>query len=696
MEVFEYHNNILGIQARFIFEGVHAASETLGLIKARGLQTRIANGDIKKIRNNAPGIHVLLEFASLSLGWQRLAVERFGTPPAKVNVTLFEKFYERDIEAMAFFTQYMLKDGKFLPNPNIEEYTINASVLNTCFKVYDKRYALRKQMNGGVLDVWETIAKEAQLFRAVQPHTLPDHFRRLREKCMKYKKSKYDVLIHKNFANKNALRVSGDTMLLLNNMFATQIQKPTATDIARQYKAFLAGYIEIINNNTGELYNPKEFGQLSIGTITAWLAKWTNKVATHAKRSGDRQVYMGKFTPYHSMEQPTYSNSIISIDDRQPPFAYAPQTRMWFYNAVDLGSEAFTCSVYGKSKEGIIIDFYRQLVRNYAYWGINMPAELEAESSLNSSFKDSFLREGGMFQYVRIEANKARSKRIEGYNGQLRYELEKNRPGWIARPKALSESNQKGSFDVPLVPYEDIVSGCLQDIETWNNMPHSKIKGKTRWEVFMENQNPNVMPTNWNAILKSPLGFYTRTSCRTGIVKLDRKEFLLGLDGKIAYSDKLIGLLEQVEGCELDIYWLDDHQGNVLKAHIYLPNSDRFICELIAKPKSHRATIEATPESIEARTAMSKYEASVNGFMSAQKKRIEPITILGSEVKTLNTKFSMHDMMGIGKPRVNITVSDDNSEEAEPEILHYPEYDEVKENEKLMNTNWNKDLRDRF
>ena len=76
---------------------------------------------------------------------------------------------------------------------------------------------------------------------------------------------------------------------------------------------------------------------------------------------------------------------------------------------IDLGNEAFTCWVYGTSKEGIITDFYRQMVRNYAEWNLILPAELESEMSLNSSFVDTFLKEGNMFQYVRIEATQTRT-----------------------------------------------------------------------------------------------------------------------------------------------------------------------------------------------------------------------------------------------------------------------------------------------
>ena len=166
---------------------------------------------------------------------------------------------------------------------------------------------------------------------------------------------------------------------------------------------------------------------------------------------------MQAFKPHHSTDKPQFAGSLISIDDRQPPFKTHDGKRVWFYMAIDLASEAFTCWVHGKTKEGIIKEFYRQLVRNYAEWGANLPDGLECESSLNKSFETTFLSEGAMFQNVRIEPNNARGKKIERYFRELRYSYEKQREGWIARPFALSESNQTGSHEVPTLSYQQII-----------------------------------------------------------------------------------------------------------------------------------------------------------------------------------------------------------------------------------------------
>jgi len=640
---YEYYHDTLGIQSRFLFDGKFAHEESLCLIGARGLQLMVDRKSIYRLRNCGPGSPALLKWDSLPDSWKNLCVQSFGEPQKRVRKSLFEEYYIRDYKAVDFYTCFRFEDGSLLHPDKIEEYVLNASVLNTAARLYEKRRSLRIDLKIETKSTWYSIVGDCVDFKRERAHTLPEHPDRLRRLFKQYKKSGYSVLISKRHGNDNARVVTFEVELLLNELFAEFRHKPSMADVAAMYEGFLSGEIDVINNATGELYNPNEFPQLSAGTITSYLAKWENKIATHAIRSGDRQKYMAAFQVYHSLSQPKYAGSLISVDDRQPVFEYEKGRRMWFYNAIDTGSEAFTCWVYGKSKEGIILEFYRQMVRNYAEWGFNLPAELEGELSLNSSFKDTFLQEGNMFQYVRIEANKARAKRIEQYYRPLRYEYEKRREGWLARPFALNESNQAGPANTPLIPYEQIVQGCLQDIENWNNSEHSKIKGKSRWDVFCEMQNPNLRPTNYRAIIPY-LGYKTDTSCNVGIMKLQGKEFLLGNNGLIATGDQLINLMIQAEGRKVQIYWLDGNDGNILKAYVYI--GDQYICEAIQKPVYNRARIERTSEDEANRELMCKYEATITAFGKKQRSFIDSLTVIDNRPRTFNSGFKIRGLNG--------------------------------------------------
>lgn len=596
---------------------------------------------VQRACNNRP---MLVSFDSLPVEIQ----EAIGDP-RKVD-SILERYYEIDPDAVVFFTTVKVSAKGTMEPEAQEECIINASVLQAAIRLKKARELERVSKSITIRGIMATISSDVNGFNKVLSakygvtHTLPSSASRFEQKYKDFQENGYQSLIGKKYNNRNAVRNTYEIQALLEGMFISQKHKPTPTEVARQYDGFLNGYVEIINNETGELYNPKDFKKLSQRSITAFLASWGSKVATYKKRAGNRQKYMDEFTPYEQMEHVQYAGAVISIDDRQPPFNYEPGKRIWFYNGVDLGSECLTAWVYGKSKEGIIIEFYRQMVRNYAEWNLPLPYELECESSLNSSFKDTFLRDGAMFKKVRVEANNARLKRCERYWGNIRYGLEKKREGWIARPQAKSEANQVASEKRILIPYNTLVQNCLKDIQTWNNMPHSIYKDKTRWEVFLENQHPdNTNTINYKAILPH-LGYKTETSCKKGQIRLDNGWYLLGDEGEIQTGDELLDSLRQVEGKEVDIYWLDDNDGKVLKALVFLRGGSRCICEAIAKPVTSRSELEQTPEQKANRTVLEHYRNTVDGYATRRKNSIDRVTVIDNRPVTLNNGFKIRGL----------------------------------------------------
>lgn len=649
---YEYHDGALGVQARFLFEGGKGKEthpESLQLIGDRGLRLRIERGQLVRLRAQGPGQPMLLKWDTLPERWRELMVKAFGPAPEMVRRSIFERHYRRDMDAFDFYSIHRFADDSGLKDEKIDEYTANASVLNTIQAVYNKRKPFRKllkeQKAGQIVSAWEATVNEAIRFRDTVYHTLPDNPVRLRQTYNRYLQQGYGSLISGRHGNDNRRLVTPEVEIFINSLFADQIGKPSKAEISRRYDGFLSGYVEVINNETGEVYSPKEFPAISLSTIYGYLAAWHNAIATEPLRGDDRQKLLNKFKPYHSMDQAKKAGSIISVDDRQPPFKTDNGREVWFYNGIDLGSEAWICWVYGNDKTGIIVDFYRQMVRNFHEWGINIPAEIEAEASLNSSFREGLLKEGNMFQYVHIEPNNARAKRIERYFKELRYGSEKQRRGWLARPHARSENNRADLNKVPTVPYEDVVSGCLRDIEDWNNTEHSKIKGKTRWEVFLESQHPKIAPTNYRGIIPH-IGYKTETSCKTGIIRLQGGEFLLGTGGIIAVGGQLVNLMSRAEGRDVDVYWLDDNQGEVFKAYVYI--GDEYICEAVAKPTYNRARIERTPADEANLELMNKYVATIEAYGRKRKGELESLTVIDRRPKTLNSKFTID---GLGRYR---------------------------------------------
>lgn len=605
---------------------------------------------IKRLQVGGNGRKLLIDFDSLTATIQ----DALGDP-RKADHPL-EPYFEWDADATVFYGKFK-RAGASLKADEQERYIINASVMQAVVKLEQARIAERMNKRKSCAGVVETLRYDVESFqnhlkvKHQVEHTLPVSTR-FKDLLKDFKTNGHIAIIKdpNGTGKQNARIVTDKYEMLFNGLFKNQTHKPTPTEVARNFEAFLTGYAEVYNEDTGELYNPKDFKKLSMATIINYINKWENQLVTHKARSGDRQVYIGNFKPHHQMDLPTLAGSIISIDDRQPPFVYNKQNdRVWFYLGVDIASQAFTTVVYGKTKEGIIVDFYRQMVRNYTEWGFCLPYELECESSLNSSFKDTLLRPGAMFQEVKIEANNARGKYIERMNGKLRYEVEKEAYGWLARPTAKSEANQLNSTKKQIIPYDELVNERMLELEQWNNSSHPEHATVSRWDYFEANQNPNLKPTNWNAILPV-IGYKTPTSCKGGYIKLQGQKRAIAEDGKILTGEALIQQMRTIEGKEFDVYWLDGNDGQVLKAFVYM--NDRLICEVMEMPRYNRAKAERKDannplveiQNDEAIKLQSAYVASVGAFEKRQRTKIENIQIIDNTPKTVNSNFKLPNL----------------------------------------------------
>lgn len=580
---------------------------------------------IRKLQSGGNGRELLIDFDSLDLSIQKA----LGDPRKVTN--WMDKFFSMDTEATKFYANWRFEGGNGLEDKHIHEYTVNASTLKAAKLLRQARERERLSRGGSLRGVPTTVWQDAMGFKNVQKmkygfeHTLPANERRFLEALRKFDELGLETLISKKHNNKNAVKVTADVVELLNNMFAGRMIKPTATEVFREYTKFLVGEIEVISDETGEVICPDSYPELSDSTVMAYLVRWENRIGTHAKRSGDRQKYMNNYKVTHRFKNAEMAGSILSVDDRNPPFILPDGKRVWFYIGIDLASEAWTTFVHGKTKEGIILDFYQNLVRDYASYGVGLPLELECESSLNSGLKDSILRDEVLFKKVRIEKNNSTGKKIEQYFGRIRYGLEKKIEGWQGRPFARNEANQAMSEKPMIKQYGTIVADTIAAMKEWNSQPHPVYTNKTRWEVFLGNQNPKVKPIDWQMVLPA-VGHETKTSCKVGFVNLNGEQWCLGDAGKLATGERLIQIMKNVEGKKLTVKWLDDAEGKVIKAFAYI--NDRYVCELIEIPKYQKAYFERGDEDLANQSLFSAYSNTVYSFGKEQKNKIERVTII--------------------------------------------------------------------
>ena len=625
-----------------------------GALKLKLWRDEEISWGIKRIKKGGYGRKLIVDYDTLPKHYQDLL-----TDPRKAKHPLLA-YYFIEKETRAYYQDYTYPDGSHLLPETIAQLIIDASVLKALQQLEVARRNERIAKGGSLRNITKTLFEDAHTFNETlvkekkTPHTLNTSYKHFRKQYVNFKEGSYFTIIKDPFgkSKKNAQKRDEALEQLLRNLMAGQgHKKPTATSVAREYEAFLAGYVDVINKDTGEVYQPKEFKTISKRTITQFLATWDVKVGTDAKRVGaDRQGLINDYITHHSFEPPKMAGSMISIDDRQPPFHYnANGDRMWWYIGIDLASEAIVAWAYGKTKKELILNFYKNIVSNHFKWNLNLPAEVECESSLNSSYTDSFLKEGAMFEYVTMYRNMARSKKIERFFRELRYgeEFEKSKIGWLARPFAKSESNQAGpklpknadGSDPNIIPYDTLVKQCLSDIVKWNNMPKKGTK-TGRFDYFLQNQNPDLIETNYKSFIKD-LGTSRTSTVKKGIVKLDKSEWLLGDKNKIYTGEKLITLLKKVERKSVQTYFLNDGKGNILKAFAYDIKDGRFLCELLPKPKYQKSKKEKTDADKKAAEIMSRYVNTVAIYQRTQKQSIESVEVIKNKTATVSNSFTM-------------------------------------------------------
>ncbi len=274
---YEYYNDTLGVQlAYLISDKLRKHEKSLGLISYSALKKRLDRKSTaeKQLRKGVTNNPALIEFHSLCREWRELIVKAFGKPEEQIKKTFFEDHYRYDDKAYNFYCahRYGSRSEKKLDTKFIEEYTHNASVINTILEVKQKRKAYAKALGVKRLDVWEALSKDVNALRTV-PHTLPTHKDALRRKVAQYVKGGYTALISGKLQNQNSAKIM------------TKQQKKLLTEL-------ISKHTNLENQTVANFYNvvAKKIGWLEIDAGTVANHRKKHLLTIHAGRNGVKSL----------------------------------------------------------------------------------------------------------------------------------------------------------------------------------------------------------------------------------------------------------------------------------------------------------------------------------------------------------------------------------------------------------------------
>ena len=488
--------------------------------------------------------------------------------------------YEIDQSAVVFFHDRE-KTGLDLKPDKIREYITNASVLNTCIRLYDNARTYQR-IAGDKYD-WGKMAAAVDSLRVQFGHTLPGSMLRFRKKVAEYRREGYVCLISGKFGNQSARKVDYRTERLILGI-AVLPNKPFNTNVAEMYNQFVCGELDVYDPETGELFNPDDFTDrdgeprvLSETTINNYLNKPKNRVLIEHKLSS-WSTFMHEQMPHMHRHAPEFSFSKISFDDRDLPRKLKDtKARPKAYYAYDVASQCVVGFAYNRNKNvDLVVDMFRSMFRLIDRKGWGCPAQVEVENHLMSQWKDSFLKAGVMFPFVRFCApQNSQEKYAEPMNGAKKKAVEhRNHLGigrFYAKDRHYRTEGRK-VFDEQNDTYEDkqyyswdeLVADDMRDVMEFNNSLHpnqKKYPGMTRWQVLEANMNPNLEPIN-KAVLARFIGDHVETSVR-------RNSYC-----RVGYTDWWLsgtGVLERLapNNWKVDAYYLTDDDGNITDVYIY-------------------------------------------------------------------------------------------------------------------------------
>lgn len=631
-------------------KGVHPSTlseeELAPILSVPNYKKLAAKKEINVVRpGKGLGSYALVEIATMPLRFQERIKLKYGDMKEDVIRNWLGSHYHIDAKARDFYTRFRFDNGDTLPPEHIQEYTVNASVIEAVMRAMEDATFMRKAMKAGPVN-WGELAGAISYYQAEFGHTLPVSSNRFKKRVNDFKANGYESLISRKFMNQNRRKVTYDIERLLLSIDA-QPEQPFNTTVWEQYNMFVQGDLELYDPETGEVLNPADFTDkdgnplvLSPATVANYLNNPKNK-ALRAKLHMSQWDFNNAYRPYHLRSIGEFSLSKVSLDDRDLPRPMKDGNRVKAYYAYDVVSGAVVGYAYNRYKTTeLFLDCMRNMFQTLDRNGMYIPAELEVEHHLVSDFADGLMQAGTVFPLIRwCNPGNSREKRAEHKNREKKYGVEKRTQVGIGRWWAKLEANRpkeekvydekNNTYKVKAYSYEELVADDIRAIQTFNAQPHPNQKrypGMSRWDVLCAHQNPNLAP--WDkAVLYRFIGQHTETTIR-------QNTYCTVMYNQYGLpSPEIIEKLEP-RNYKVDAYYLPDADGTINEVYIY--QNGRYIATCKPVARYNENTAEQTEYDKAAYTEQFKYVAQFDKMMKDGK--IKRVGILAKEEAKLITE----------------------------------------------------------
>lgn len=426
----------------------------------------------------------------------------------------------------------------------------------------------------------------------------------LKIKLVKWNKEGLKACIDGRNGKKNALKVTQTVEDLLITILGT-LKKPTAMQVWETYNGFVNSDVQMYNQETGEVYEARNFEPLSYARIQQLVSKPLLE-AMYADVHGSNLTYRSKHDRYLDRERPKHFASMVTCDDWDFPINTTNGKQIKLYLFFDVATRY--CLGYSWSYEKNTDLFMRGLANMLSSDTLanKMPYELQTESHLLKQLQDSVLKKGELFQEVTILPKNPMAKYAESDIRNTKYSIFKKDPRFAeyfkGRHYAKKESNKLEKEHQnklkKLAPSE--IEGFLAAIiDAWN----SKHPASDSFHEALFEQN------------SERLAFYLSkkidTTYKNGIFNASNKKFEFG--------SNISKVLNTLQNDSIEVrFW---------KGECFVYHQNKYICNASEVKKVQASKLEKTAQDKENEQVFYKSQAELNKVVKEQKQRIETLTI---------------------------------------------------------------------
>ncbi|MXV37698.1 kinase [Flavobacteriaceae bacterium Ap0902] len=475
--MFEYYENTLCIHAAWLYEDAEIMSEP-------NYKALLRRGKITRLVNGGNGRKALVAFESIPKRFKELIIEQVGDPYEKTKHIIFRDYIKPDYKAEAFYRDYTLEDGSALPEDTQIEYTHTAMILNTCHHVITNVVTCRKF--GGKVKAWKKMAEAvANLPEHTYKHKLPSNHRRLKQKYNAYLKEGYECLIHGNFLNTAAQKLTEDATRWVLARWSNQVNKCT-TLIQLQ-----AEYNQIAPEKGWKIINSDK-------TLYNYLYSPEIQPLWYGYRHGELAA-KEKFGYQLKTKMPAFRDSLWFSDG----------TKLNYYYLTESGEMA-TCQVYEvmDAFSEVLLGFHISPTENYEaqYSAYKMAIQTAGFRPYQIKYDNqgghgklqagNFLSKIAKIQTATQPYN-GKSKTIESLFGRFQQHYLKQ--DWFFTGQNITAKKQESKANMEMILANKAKLPTLEEVKAiyeqrrreWNAAPHHKT-GKPRIDMYYESHNPDT------------------------------------------------------------------------------------------------------------------------------------------------------------------------------------------------------------